>query len=196
MDQRGRAETFTSSSVSVSQQQQPQQQPQQQRPAPVQSVYRDRSLAARENNKTTNRFSCKYPMSNTLNSDIHDSHSYFCRRTSLMPYNSNNWRSPLFSHSALMVYNNLAYVQTSKTPNSDKDGRIFVLCVSIESSYAPIGSNVLKIKIQSRLMVKVLLYQSQLNRSSAILITWVFSWFLRTIEKLTVEKPSRQSSKC
>ncbi|XP_045025831.1 uncharacterized protein LOC116916669 [Daphnia magna] len=54
MDQRGRAETFTSSSVSVAQQQQPQQQ---QRPAPVQSVYRDRSLAARDNNKPTNRFS-------------------------------------------------------------------------------------------------------------------------------------------
>ncbi|XP_057370383.1 uncharacterized protein LOC130691450 [Daphnia carinata] len=54
MDQRGRTETFTSSSVSVAQQQQPQQQ---QRPAPVQSVYRDRSLAARENNKPTNRFS-------------------------------------------------------------------------------------------------------------------------------------------
>lgn len=56
MDQRGRAETFTSSSVSVAQQQQPQQQ---QRPAPVQSVYRDRSLAARDNNKPTNRFSRK-----------------------------------------------------------------------------------------------------------------------------------------
>ncbi|KAI9564762.1 hypothetical protein GHT06_008503 [Daphnia sinensis] len=54
MDQRGRAETFTSSPASVAQQQQPQQQ---QRPAPVQSVYRDRSLAARDNTKPTNRFS-------------------------------------------------------------------------------------------------------------------------------------------
>ena len=44
------------------QQQQQQQKQQQQRPAPAQSVCRDRSLAARDNGRTNNRFSRKYPI--------------------------------------------------------------------------------------------------------------------------------------
>jgi hypothetical protein len=77
MDQRGRSETFTSLAMSVPQQpppqqqkqQQQQQQQQQQRPAPAQSVCRDRSLAARENGRTNNRFSRKYLISNIHNKE-------------------------------------------------------------------------------------------------------------------------------
>ena len=67
MDQRGRSETFTSSPVlaaaAVPQQQQ-QQRPaqQQQQTAAAVAVYRDRSLAAR-NNRPTNRYSRKYSFS-------------------------------------------------------------------------------------------------------------------------------------